>query len=415
MEKDSRDKHRVMNQPLNEPPSAGARSDGIERASEFAAFGKRLALVVGVVLALLLVGAAAEIFLLLFAGILFAIFLKSLSDWLADHTPLSPRWSLLVVALALLALLALLAGVVALAVPRVTEQVKELRQTLPQSVEKLRTRVERYPWGAAVVEATQRPASYLPNTETLVKRGLGLFSTTFGALAALLVVVFVGICLAIEPRTYTRGLLALVPVRRRERGRQVLIDVQERLASWQLAKTASMAVVGVLTGLGLWMLGVPLVFTLALLAALLTFIPNIGPILAAAPAVLLALMESPAKALYVILLYVGVQAVETYAITPFIERKAVSLPPVLTAFTQLLFGLLTGVPGLILATPLTAAGLVLVQKLYVEDTLGDRGSEGNQPDPTPRAHGATGRVNPWKPPFAVFRAYQSHEISRMAA
>lgn len=377
-----------MKQPLNEPPCA--RSDGIERASEFAAFGKRLALVVGVVLALLLVGAAAEIFLLLFAGILFAIFLKSLSDWLADHTPLSPRWSLLVIALALLALLA---GVVAFAVPRVTTQVKELRQKLPQSVEKLLTRVERYPWGAAVIEATQKPASYLPNTETLVKRGLGLFSTTFGALAALLVVVFVGICLAIEPRTYTRGLLALVPVRRRERGRQVLIDVQERLASWLLAKTASMAVVGVLTGLGLWMLGVPLVFTLALLAALLTFIPNIGPILAAAPAVLLALMESPARALYVILLYVGVQAVETYAITPFIERKAVSLPPVLTAFTQLLFGLLTGVPGLILATPLTAAGLVLVQKLYVEDTLGDRGSEGNQPDPTPRTHWKGRRPN----------------------
>lgn len=370
-----------MKPPLNEPRSAGARSDGNGHASEFATFGKRLAMVVGVLLALLLVGATAEIFLLFFAGILFAIFLRSLSDWVSQHSPLSPGWALLVV---VVGLLALVAGGVAFAVPRVAVQVGELRQTLPQSLETLRTWVESYSWGGAVLDAARHPDSYLPNTETMLKRGLGLFSTTFGALAALLVVLFVGICLAVEPRSYTRGLLALVPVRRRERGRQVLAQVQTRLASWLLAKTASMAVVGVLTGLGLWLLGVPLVFTLALLAALLTFIPNLGPILAAAPAVLLGLLESPSQALYVILLYLGIQAFESYAFTPLIERQTIALPPALTVFCQLLLGLLAGMPGLILATPLTAAGLVLVQKLYVEDVLGDHGGKVDQRNPAVR-------------------------------
>ncbi|MDQ3623789.1 MAG: AI-2E family transporter [Verrucomicrobiota bacterium] len=327
---------------------------------------------IAVALAIALLWFGAQVFLLLFAGILFAVFLRNLSDWLAGHTPLSERWALAVVALGLLALVA---GSVAFAAPRVAEQAGELRQTLPKSIEKLEAQVARYQWGTAAIEAAEHPAHYLPDEQALVKRVTGIFSTTFGALAALLVVLFVGLCLAIEPRTYTRGLLALVPVRRRARGREILGDLREALGFWLLAKTASMAVVGVLTGLGLWLLGVPLVFTLALLAALLTFIPNIGPILAAAPAVLLGLLVSPMNALYVILLYVGVQTVETYVITPVIERKTVQLPPAQTVIAQLLLGLLTGMVGIILAAPLTVAGMVLVRKLYVEDALGDRAGE----------------------------------------
>lgn len=335
-------------------------------------FAKRLGLVIAAALAIALLCFGAQVFLLVFAGTLFAIFLRNLSDWLAGHTPLPERWALAVVALVLLALVA---GGVEFAAPRVAEQAGELRQTLPKSIEKLETQVARYQWGAAAIEAAEHPTQYLPDAQGLLKRATGIFSTTFGALAGLLVVVFVGLCLAIEPRTYTRGLLALVPVPRRARGRQILGDLREALGAWLLAKTASMTVVGVLTGLGLWLLGVPLVFTLSLLAALLTFIPNIGPIIAAAPAVLLGLLVSPMNALYVALLYVGVQTVETYVITPVIERKTVQLPPALTMITQLLLGLLTGMAGIILAAPLTVAGMVLVRKLYVEDAVGDRAGD----------------------------------------
>lgn len=132
-----------------------------------------------------------------------------------------------------------------------------------------------------------------------------------------------------------------------------------------------MAVIGVLTTLGLWLLGVPLALTLGILAALLEFIPNFGPILSAVPAVLLALMESPRLALWVILLYLGIQAAESYLITPLVQRRLASLPPVLVIVSQILGGVLFGFLGFALATPLLAFALVLVKRLYIEDRLGD--------------------------------------------
>ena len=132
-----------------------------------------------------------------------------------------------------------------------------------------------------------------------------------------------------------------------------------------------MIIIGVLTAVGLWLLGVPLALTLGLLAALLTFIPNIGPILAVVPAALLALLQSPTRALYVVLLYLGIQTVESYLLTPLMQKRTVSLPPALTIFAQVLMGILVGRIGLVLATPLTAALFVLVKMLYVEDILGD--------------------------------------------
>src|SRR5690606_44568 len=121
----------------------------------------------------------------------------------------------------------------------------------------------------------------------------------------------------------------------------------------------SMTVVGVLTGAGLWLLGLPLAFILGALAALLAFIPNIGPVLAAVPAVLLALADGPTTVLWVIGIYVGVQAVESYLITPVVQQESVSLPPALTISFQLLMGVLYGILGLALATPLAALGLAL--------------------------------------------------------
>jgi predicted PurR-regulated permease PerM len=133
----------------------------------------------------------------------------------------------------------------------------------------------------------------------------------------------------------------------------------------------SMLIVGVVTTLGLWLIGVPLALALGLLAALAEFVPNLGPLLAFAPAILLALTESTTQALAVLLLYLGVQGFESYVLTPLVEKRAVALPPALTILSQVLLGVLAGGMGLALATPLAAASLVLVQRFYVEDTLGD--------------------------------------------
>jgi predicted PurR-regulated permease PerM len=120
-------------------------------------------------------------------------------------------------------------------------------------------------------------------------------------------------------------------------------------------------------------MGVPLALTLGLIAGLLSFIPNFGPILSAVPAILLAFIHSPISAVYVACLFVGVQVVESNVVTPFIERKTVELAPALTIVFQLILGVLIGGLGLVLATPLLAVIVVLVKTVYFEDVLGDKG------------------------------------------
>lgn len=127
-----------------------------------------------------------------------------------------------------------------------------------------------------------------------------------------------------------------------------------------------MFIVGVLTTLGLWFLSIPMALTLGLLAAILTFIPNIGPIISAIPAILIAITQSPTSAVYVIALYIVIQAVESYVITPLIQGKTIAQPPALVIFSQLIMGLLTGFLGLSLATPLLAALSVIIKRIDVE-------------------------------------------------
>jgi predicted PurR-regulated permease PerM len=130
-----------------------------------------------------------------------------------------------------------------------------------------------------------------------------------------------------------------------------------------------MVIIGLLTGIGLWLLGIPLVFTLAGIAGLLVFIPVIGPILSAVPAILVAFLVGPMHALYVGLLYLGIQQFESNLILPPIQRFMISLPPVLLILAMTVMYKLAGILGLFLAAPLTAAVIVIVRMVYVDDVL----------------------------------------------
>jgi predicted PurR-regulated permease PerM len=166
-------------------------------------------------------------------------------------------------------------------------------------------------------------------------------------------------------------LIKIFPAARRERIGEVVDEIGKTLSWWLVGKFFSMLIIGILTTFGLWILGIPLALTLGIITALFAFIPNFGPIIAVLPAVLFALAESPTKALYVLGLYLGIEMIESYLITPLMQRKMVSLPPVLTIFFQIFLGVLVGGLGLILATPLLAVLIVLVKMLYIEDVLGD--------------------------------------------
>jgi predicted PurR-regulated permease PerM len=200
---------------------------------------------------------------------------------------------------------------------------------------------------------------------------MGLLATTFGAITSAFIILFVGLYLSFSPRYYVNGLLHLIPERSRNRADQVFQALDYTLGRWLIGRFIEMLMISVFTYLGLLLLDIPLALMLATLAGILTFIPNIGPVISAIPAILLAFTQSPMTAFYVVLLYVVIQTIESYLITPLIQKRAVSLPPVLTLSSQVVLGSTLGLLGLILATPLTAAALVLVKLIYVENVLGD--------------------------------------------
>ena len=138
------------------------------------------------------------------------------------------------------------------------------------------------------------------------------------------------------------------------------------------AQLVAMATVGALTGMGLWLIGVPQALALGIVAGLLDFIPNVGPILASVPGILAAASAGTTQALYALALYIAIQTAENNLITPIVQRRAVDLPPALTMVALLVMGLLGGVLGLLLAVPLAAVLTVAVRMAYVEDVLGDR-------------------------------------------
>ena len=366
-----------MHQP-EQARQAGSDHAGYERpysgnfSPQHNPFTIRVLIVIGMVATVILVGlflwAVSDVLLLAFAGILLAIFLRSLSQGVYLYTPITEGWALAVVVLVLVSLLGVGAWLLA---PKVAEQGDRLVERLPHSVQQLKEQVEQYKWSRSLFAQAPKPEEMLPGEDDMLTGAIGVFSTTLGALANVVIILFVGLFLAIEPRLYTGGLLRLLPISKRTRAREVLDAAGGALQWWLVGKVVAMLVIGVLTALGLWLLGVELALVLGLIAALASFIPNLGPVLALAPAVLLALMQSPTQALYVILLYLAIQTVESYVLTPLLQRRTVSLSPALTITAQVALGVLLGGLGLVLATPLTVLLLVLIQMLYIEDMLGD--------------------------------------------
>ncbi|GAA4038488.1 AI-2E family transporter [Sphingomonas rosea] len=199
---------------------------------------------------------------------------------------------------------------------------------------------------------------------------LGKFAMSLGnGLADTLLIVVGGIFIAASPSFYGTGLLKLVPPASRALAGEAMEDSGRALRLWLKAQLLAMLIIGVLTGLGLWLLGVPSAFALGLLAGLLEFIPFAGPIIAAAPAILIALAIDPQMALWTLLLYVAIQHIEGYALQPMIQSWAVELPGAVLLFSLLAFGGLFGPLGIVFAAPLTVVAYVLIKRLYVREAL----------------------------------------------
>ncbi len=333
----------------------------------------RVVVAVGLALLLLgmvgLLGLAFSVWLRVLAALLIALPLRAGGDWLHRRTGLPAGLGLLLVTLLVVAGLG---GMGWLFSARIAEQVNDLQQQLPQAVHNVQARIAGTEWGQWLARENLDYTKVMGGTSEWLGRATGIFSTTLSVVADGYVIVFLALFLALQPQVYRAGLVMLVPKPGRPRAHEVLNKISDTLVKWVLGRLVSMLFVGVLTWLVLTWLGMPLGVVLGLFAGLVTFIPNIGPVISMVPAVLLAFVHGgPPQALHVVLLYLAVQTLESSAVSPVVQQRLISLPPALILSGQLIIGAFTGLLGLTLATPIMAILVVLVKMLYVHDVLDD--------------------------------------------
>jgi len=317
----------------------------------------------GVLLAL--IWYAGDIFLLMFGGVLFAVLLRAPANWLVAHTPLGASSAL---SLSIVLVLGGLLGMFYLFAFPLAGQIANLIEALPQAFARMHDWLGAHAWARPLQPLVAELANVRPAALTL-GRATWILSSTASAVGALLVVIFIGIYLAAQPRLYQRGLMHLLPRRHRPRAYEVLDEIGIVLRRWLVGRIATMILVGLASGVGLWWLGVPFAITLGALSGLLEFIPYIGPVLAAGVPLLIAFNLEPSLVFYVAVLYVAIQTLEGYLLTPLVEQHTVSLPPALVVFATILLAALAGPVGVVLASPLTASCIVAVRLLYVEDVV----------------------------------------------
>jgi predicted PurR-regulated permease PerM len=199
----------------------------------------------------------------------------------------------------------------------------------------------------------------------------GFASSTLSVLGGVILILFVAIFVAVDARTYQKGLMHLFPHEARPRAREVLTATGAMLRRWLLTQFVTMVLVGILTTVVLLILGIKAAVALGIIAGILEFVPLAGPIIASVPAIAMGFLEGPEKALYVALAYVVIQQIESNVLHPLLMKKGLELPPVLTIFTQGVLAIVFGFVGLLVAVPMLAAAIVPIKMLYVRDVVGD--------------------------------------------
>ena len=349
------------------------KEDDLRRANSAANLGfvaKATLVVLGIVGLAYVLWLGRDVLFVAFFAVLVASFLSVFVSPLQRIGVPRPLAAILV----LLLFIGLLAVVLVASWPTLQHQLGVARQQLPPALLGLAEWVEReyleIVGGIAqpevrIIEQVQMQLGR--ESAELIFGALPLLNSIAGAFAGLLIVVFTGLFLASEPRVYANGLARLFPRSTRRRVYEAMLAVGDMLPRWMMGTVISMTVIGLLIGTGLWLLDMPAAVVLGIVAGLFEFVPYFGPLMAALPALAIALTVSPGKALAVALLYGGVQLVESNLVHPLVMRGAIKLPPALTLLFATFMAVLFGFLGLLLAVPILVTGKVLVEMLFVEE------------------------------------------------
>lgn len=307
---------------------------------------------------LLLFRSAFSVLLLVLAGTLIALLFLGIADLIQKKTKW-PHW--LCMTISVVGILLILGSLSWFIGYRVQLEAAQLTKELPATWQAAKEKLNQSPLGQELLSRAQ--------SDKMEQKARGVFSrffkSTFGILGDVYVILFLGIFFMAAPDLYRKGIIRLVPPKGREKATHLLTQTASHLKKWLAGKFFAMFVVFVLTATGLLILGFKMWLVLAIIAGLLNFIPNFGPIIALIPAALLGMMQGTDTVLIVAGMYIVIQVLESNAITPMVQQKLVSVPPALIIITQLVVGAFSGFWGLLLATPLLLIVMGLVKEIYL--------------------------------------------------
>jgi len=341
--------------------------------------------VIGVLITTAFLFFIRDALLIAFAGVIFAVILNGFAKIIRRYIPISRGWSILSVGVIMLSLFV---GFWLIFGSQITEEFSELTEALPQQITQIQETISGWPLGEELMdEQEDEPAengdAEAQQEENDEENGIGddlpddaggmMFQvgiTIVDVLATFGLIIFIGIYFVIDPETYKKGIALLFTKKRADRVNEALETSGNALWNWLSGQFIAMAFVGVIVTIGLMIIGVPLALVLGIIAGLSEFIPIIGPWAGAVPGILLALSVDGQTALYTAILYLAVQQLESNVLTPLIQQHMVYIPPALVILSVVAFGLVFGIAGVILATPLAVIAMVLVGMFYVQDVLG---------------------------------------------
>ena len=325
-------------------------------------FSNKVWIVTGIltlsVIVIFVLKAAFSVLLIILAACLIAVFFHGFGDMIERLTKLSHRISVLIgVAITVM----FLAGIFWFMGSTLQAQVAELKSDFPEMIAKAKASLSHSTIGNKVLESI---AAF--DDTKIMSTARGFFNTSFGVLGDLYIIIFLGIFFTVDPSIYKEGIIKLTPVAGKKDVRIVMERISVVLKGWLKGMLLAMFLIGILTVIALKIYNIPLALTLAILAGLMNFIPNFGPLIAMIPAVLIGFTISVNMAIVVAITYLGIQTLESNVVTPMIQKKMINLPPALTILSQVIMGTMSGFLGILLATPLLAIVIVLVDELYVK-------------------------------------------------
>ena len=314
-----------------------------------------VALLVGVIL---VARVAFNVLLMMLAGSLIAVYFHGFGDIIQRKTRWSRTWAMtasLIISFLVLGALLWFMGT------KIQVQIAELSNTLPHTVSTFKAKLGETPIGQKILESVSDGNSN--NLMTTVQTFLG---TSFGVLGDVYIILLLGVFFTASPSVYKKGILLLVPKPKKELGERIMDRISLSLKGWLKGMMVSIVLITVLISVALTIIGIPMAMVLGLITGILELVPNLGSLLAMIPGVLLAFTISTNTAIIVALVYIVSQTITANIVTPLIQKKIINLPPALTLVSQLIMGTLSGALGIILAVPLLAIIIILIDELYVK-------------------------------------------------